>query len=179
MLAIQLCQIAMLDRTDVYCKYYTSQAGGEIPIFRGGQHGAGLGDVLRGILRFIAPIALRGLSTFASSTLQARQNGATFKDAAMGALKPTLGAMGQSFQEQQSAASQRGKGIRHLLSRQSGNGVVRSTLFSGEHGVPFDVGDVYKSRLSSGVKRKHKRTGKKRTAKRSRSSSPDNRKLNF
>ena len=152
----------MLDRTAIYCKYYASQAGGELPVFRGGQHGAGLGDVFRGILRFIAPIALRGISTFANSTMQAREQGATFKDAALGALRPTLGAMGQSFRQQAAAnsASQGGSGLRRVMARQSGCGVVRSSLFSGERGVPFGRSDVYKSQGLPGNKRK--RTSKKK-----------------
>ena len=59
-----------------YCKYYQSQRGGEIPVFRGGsQSGAGLGDILRGLFRFLMPVALRGISSFAGSTLAVAQAG--------------------------------------------------------------------------------------------------------
>jgi hypothetical protein len=124
------------DRTAAYCKYYAKQHGGEYPVFRGGQHGAGLGDILRGIFRVIAPVALRGISTFASSTLQARDKGASFKDAARSAIAPTFSAITDSFANQ----------------RQAG-GAMQSTLFGGEHGVPFASTRAYKSG------KKRKRTG--------------------
>ena len=170
----------MLDRTAIYCKYYASQAGGELPVFRGGQHGAGLGDVLRGILRFIAPIALRGISAFANSTMQAREQGATFKDAALGALRPTLGAMGQSFRQQAAAnsATQGGAGLRRAMARQCGSGVARSSLFSGEHGVPFGKDDVYKSHGLAGTKRK-RINKKKHTTKHRKSSKSEDAAYNF
>lgn len=60
-------------------------------MFRGGfQSGEGLGDFFRGLLRHIAPIALRGISAFAGRTLDAHQKGSTLKDAAKQALLPTL-----------------------------------------------------------------------------------------
>ena len=89
-----------------YCAYYQHQLGGQtggaiggqMRVFRGGlQSGAGLGDVLRGLFRFLAPIALRGLSTFANSTLTAHQAGIPLALAAKGAILPTLSAVsGQS-----------------------------------------------------------------------------------
>ena len=47
-------------QTNLYLAYYRSQSGGNLPAFhgaRGGQSGAGLGDILRGIWRTIFPIA--------------------------------------------------------------------------------------------------------------------------
>ena len=62
-----------------YCAYYDSQMGGaQLRVFRGGiQSGAGLGDILRGVLRFLVPIALRGLGSFAGRTLLGTQAGKT------------------------------------------------------------------------------------------------------
>lgn len=142
-------------RHSTYCKYYSSQLGGEIPIFRGGQHGAGLGDILRGILRFIAPVALRGISSFANSALQAREGGASFKDAARGAIAPSLSAMADSIR--------------------SGGGGYRQAggaMFRGEQGVPFANAIAYKSTRKrpaseaghSGKKKKARRTSKKKKA---------------
>jgi transposase-like protein len=128
----------VLDRSAAYCDYYKRQQGGDIPIFRGGQHGAGLGDILRGILRFIAPIALRGISTFAGATMAARDKGASLPDAARSAIAPALGVMASQFQN---SAQQVGQG---------------DTLFDGEQGVPYkkhvtfdpNVDEhVYKSKL--------------------------------
>ena len=77
-----------------YCTYYQTQMGGELRVFRGGlQSGAGLGDVLRGLFRFLAPIALRGLSTFAGNTLAAHQAGVPLAYAAKGAILPTITAV--------------------------------------------------------------------------------------
>ena len=81
---------------DVYIRYYKNQQqGGSVPVFRGGRHGqqgAGLGDIFKGIFRFLAPIALRGISSFASNTLRAQQEGVPFGEAAKAALLPALGA---------------------------------------------------------------------------------------
>ena len=119
----------MADRSTAYCQYYKSQLGGEIPIFRGGQHGAGIGDILRSILRFFAPVALRGISTFATNTMQAHERGSSLKDAARGALRPTISAM-------LSAGAQR--------MPQTGAG-HSSALFKGLNGIPFEIDqDEYK-----------------------------------
>ncbi len=107
-------------RSAAYCQYYDRQRGDEIPVFRGGQHGAGIGDVLRGILRFIAPIALKGITTFASSTIAARDKGASLADAARSAVAPSLTAM----------AGQLAGNIQH--------GGVLDNIFKGDQGVPHD-----------------------------------------
>jgi hypothetical protein len=91
----------VMDKSAAYCRYYQAQSGGEIPVFRGGrQNGEGLGDILRGIFRFIAPLALRGISKFAGHTLDAHQKGATLKEAAKSALTPTLDSVASGFAEQ-------------------------------------------------------------------------------
>ena len=73
-----------------YCAYYDSQMGGAQPrVFRGGiQSGAGLGDILRGVLRFLVPVALRGLGSFAGRTLLGTQGGKTLGEAAKAAIGP-------------------------------------------------------------------------------------------
>ena len=80
--------------TSDYCSYYTSQLGGQqFRVFRGGlQSGAGLGDILRGLFRFLAPVALRGLSAFAGNTLSAHQAGMPLSAAAKSALGPAISA---------------------------------------------------------------------------------------
>jgi len=116
-----------------YLSYYRHQVGGsvDIPVFIGGQHGEGLGDFFRSVLRFIAPIALRGLSTFASTTQRAHESGASLKDAARSAIGPSLGAMAGAVGES-------------MKNRQAGMGM--SNLFSGEHGVPYaNAKNVYKA----------------------------------
>jgi len=56
---------------DEYVKYYTSQDGGRLPVFRG-QEGAGLGAFLSGMLRrvvpYVHPMLSSGLSSFISGT---------------------------------------------------------------------------------------------------------------
>jgi hypothetical protein len=116
-----------------YCKYYQSQRGGEIPVFRGGtQSGAGLGDILRGLFRFLMPVALRGISSFAGSTLAGTQAGMSLPNAARAAIVPALSA----------AAGPAGPTVSRLVSAfapglvgapsQRGAGV----LLDGENGIP-------------------------------------------
>jgi hypothetical protein len=115
-----------------YCKYYQSQRGGEIPVFRGGsQSGAGLGDILRGLFRFLMPVALRGISSFAGSTLAGTQAGMSLPNAARAAIVPALSA----------AAGSHGPTVSRIVSAiapglaggtQRGGGV----LFDGENGIP-------------------------------------------
>ena len=106
-----------MDPYSAYCWYYEAQSGGELPVFRGGlQSGEGIGDFFRGLLRFVAPIAMRGIKTFAGNVTDAHQKGATLKDAAKGALKPTLGAVASSIGEQlQARNDQAGSGALTLL----------------------------------------------------------------
>jgi hypothetical protein len=68
--------------------------GAQLRVFRGGiQSGAGLGDILRGVLRFLVPIALRGLGSFAGRTLLGHQAGKTLGEAAKAAVGPALSVM--------------------------------------------------------------------------------------
>jgi hypothetical protein len=99
-----------------YCRYYQAQRGGEIRTFRGGsQSGAGIGDILRGVGRFLMPVALRGIGSFAGHMLSGTASGLSLRNAAKAAVIPSL-----------SAAVGLGS------STQSGSGV----LFDGENGIP-------------------------------------------
>jgi hypothetical protein len=125
----------IMAHSNPYLKYYHAQVGGtvELPMFVGGQHGAGIGDFFRSVLRFIAPIALRGLSTFATSTMRAHEGGASLKDAARGAVAPSLGAMASA--------------VSGSLNNQSGSGSNVNALFDGDEGVPFANAPVFKRAL--------------------------------
>ena len=84
-----LTEIRMDPQTALYLQYYRDQAGGNLPAFSGarrGQYGAGLGDILRGIFRTVLPIAIRGAASFLGATLQSRDSGSSWKNAALGAL---------------------------------------------------------------------------------------------
>lgn len=143
-------------RVDAYYKYYVSQAGGEFPVFRGGQHGAGLGDIFRTIFRWIAPIAVRGLTTFATNTMKSYDKGSSFKEAAKGAVAPTLGALRDAvtakFQAQQ---------------QQSGSGP--SALFSGDAGVPYAHAGYKRAHVGG---KKHKKSAKRHKAHHSEHTTP-------
>jgi hypothetical protein len=115
---------------EVYVRYYKQQQqGGSLPVFRGGRHdqqeGAGLGDIFRGIFRFAAPIALRGLSSFATNTLRAQQQGVPLGEAAKAAILPALSeaarsAVGQAGGQRRRAAKQRGGKRRAAKKRGAG-----------------------------------------------------------
>ena len=124
-----------------YCKYYESQRGGEIPVFRGGvQTGAGLGDILRGLFRFLTPLALRGMQTFAGNTLAATQAGMPLGLAAKSAILPTISAVaGNAAPAISRIINAVAPGIipggnpsGSRTTQQTGNG----TLFDGENGIP-------------------------------------------
>jgi len=127
-----------------YYQYYKRQYGGEIPVFRGGQHGDGIGDWLRGALRWLMPVAFRGLTTFGARAADAHNSGQSMADAMKAAIRPALSAAAQD-----------------ALSRaQAGSGAQGGgALFSGDHGVPTaSTTAAYKS--SPGGKM-HKKTHKK------------------
>ena len=139
--------------SNAYCIYYTKQNDGDVPVFRGGQHGAGLGDILRSVMRWAAPIALKGLSTFTSSAVDAHGKGSSVKDAAKSAIRPALGAMAQTFASHMQPAQQSGSG--------------HDALFSGVQGLPYQGSSGYKGHGKKSKKRKkeskngvksHKRT---------------------
>lgn len=141
-----------MDRSAAYCRYYQAQSGGEIPVFRGGrQSGEGLGDILRGIFRFIAPLALRGISAFAGHTLDAHQKGATLKDAAKSALNPTLNCVASGFAEQ----LQRGRN-----EQQAGSGVVFRQPWIKKNAAAAHLSVKRKQNVYKRTKRKRRLDGK-------------------
>jgi hypothetical protein len=134
---------------DAYCKYYKGQHGGsaEFPVFVGDQHGEGLGSVFRSVLRFFIPIALRGITSFATNTLQKHNDGAELSEAARSSIMPALGAMASGV-----ANAQSGKGL-----FAGENGV--KALFSGENGISHDrqhqyISEANKTKRSRAKKRK-------------------------
>jgi hypothetical protein len=44
---------------EAYFQYYENQAGGDLPRFHGGQHGYGLGSMIRSLIRRIIPLGSR------------------------------------------------------------------------------------------------------------------------
>ena len=83
-----------MGKEDLYLRYYKAQQGGSFPVFRGSkghQQGAGLGDFLRSIFRTIAPVALKGITSFLGNTSQAHDRGASWKSAAKSSILPALG----------------------------------------------------------------------------------------
>ncbi len=84
-----------------YEQQYRKQNGGTT-VFRGSrrwQRGDGVGEILRGIARFMLPVVLRGASAFAGETLDANERGESLGNAAKGALKPALQAAVQAVAE--------------------------------------------------------------------------------
>ena len=115
------------DKYNAFCKYYESQSGsagqsgGSLPVFVGTQHqyGAGLGDILRGIFRrvapIVAPILKSTLGTFLGETSSALNDGKTYKESVTSALKPSLRTAVQSTIENVQKAQQGGS--RHKRKR--------------------------------------------------------------
>jgi hypothetical protein len=157
-----------------YCAYYESQMGGaQLRVFRGGiQSGAGLGDILRGVFRFLVPIALRGLGSFAGRTLLGAQAGKSLGEAAKAALAPSLGLMAQhavpaasqflrpyfpgATTQQQQQQQQQSQQQREDTSteKQRGGG----SLFDGIEGIPTSSKAIseYKRSAASGREAKRK-----------------------
>ncbi len=130
-----------MDSFKAYCRYYQAQSGGELPVFRGGlQSGEGVGDYLHGLVRSIVPIAIKGVSAFAGNMYDNHQKGATLKDSALAALKPTLSAVAGSIADQLQA--------KEAVKEQAGSGFAR--LKRRAFGLS-QHGDVYKKRK---IKRK-------------------------
>jgi hypothetical protein len=138
-----------MQQNNPFYKYYAAQYGGELPVYRGGrsQGGAGIGDILRSLFRVFAPVALRGIGSFAGRTLDAHSRGIPLGTAAKEAIMPTL----------QSVASQAAPLVSSAFNQavapqsQAGSGV----LLSGVDGVPLP--GAYKRRAIV-----HKKGSKKR-----------------
>lgn len=77
---------------NAYLQHYNIQAGGRYPVFRGTpfQRGDGLGDILRGAMRFLAPIASSIAKTFIKDTATGLSRGSNLKDSAKSAIAPTF-----------------------------------------------------------------------------------------
>ena len=83
-----------MGKEDFYLRYYKAQQCGSFPVFRGRkghQQGAGLGDCLRSIFQTIAPVALKGITSFLGDTSKAHDRGASWKSAAKSSILPALG----------------------------------------------------------------------------------------
>jgi len=95
---------------------YRGQVGGFIPVYAGVpyQYGNGLGDILRGIGRFlipiIAPIAQRAASSFFDSAVSGIREGKSIKEAAKGAIAPTVSETIDAAKSQVMKRIQRGRG---------------------------------------------------------------------
>ena len=76
-----------------YLAHYRNQHGGGMRFFRGGQQGAGIGDIFRRVFRFIMPVATTGLKTFAQNALGGVSAGMPLLNAAKSAIGPTVQAM--------------------------------------------------------------------------------------
>jgi hypothetical protein len=76
-----------------YLAHYRNQHGGGMRSFRGGQQGAGIGDILRRVFRFIVPVATTGLKAFAQNALGGVSAGMPILNAAKAAVGPSVQAM--------------------------------------------------------------------------------------
>ena len=60
------------ERENIYFQLY-NQRGGDFPVFQGAryiQYGNGFGDVLRGFLRHVLPLLVKGAASFLGSLMQ-------------------------------------------------------------------------------------------------------------
>ena len=65
------------ERENIYLQLY-NQRGGDFPVFQGAhyiQYGNVFGDVLRGFLRHVLPVAFKGAASFLWSLMQKREEG--------------------------------------------------------------------------------------------------------
>ena len=80
------------DCQKLYCRYYRNQIGGSLPVFHGAdQYGEGLGDILRGVFRFLLPIVSSAASKFITSQSSGIDAGQSLSQAAKFAILPTVG----------------------------------------------------------------------------------------
>ena len=91
-------------RIEFYKAAFSQKGNGfDFPVFRESssyQYGQGLGDVLRGIVRYIPRVtqflnlvAMKGIQTLLKAGSKAIKEGATVKDVIKSTLKPTVGAV--------------------------------------------------------------------------------------
>jgi hypothetical protein len=128
--------------SNAYCKYYTAQHGGEIPVYRGCQFGAGvgLGDIL---------------STLRNNLTAAQQRG---DPDARGAILGTLKSLAQQAMPRLYDA------LTKPPERQTGSGAGARALLSGEDGVPLPGTSVRKRQHPSGPKHRNSTIKKRRAA---------------
>ena len=91
-------------RIEFYKAAFSQKGNGfDFPVFRGTsryQYGQVLGDVLRGIVRYLPrvtqfhkPVAMKGIQTLLKAGSEAIKEGATVKDVIKSTFKPTVGAV--------------------------------------------------------------------------------------
>lgn len=154
-----------------FLRHYQNQYGSGFPVYRGDrlQSGAGLGSILRGIGRFLFPILAPAAKTFIGSTMEAREQGKSFKEAARSALTPTLQSAISTTTEQiakRMSGPQKGgrrrkrrrrqqtlKNVSHKKQRRGRKRMVRKHM-------------VYKGMFGSGRKHKRQTHRRKRSRKR-------------
>jgi hypothetical protein len=109
-----------------YQQHYRQLQKGGTAVYRGQrrwQRGDGIGDVIRGITRFMLPAVMRGVTAFANETMDANERGVSLGDAAKGALKPALNsamqALGEGFQGRQAGVGKKAEPRRKTGKRRS------------------------------------------------------------
>ncbi len=113
---------ALCNHYEAQCGCSRGQSGGMLPVFSGARHqyGAGLGDILRGIFRRVAPIigpALKStLGTFFGEASSGLNQGKSFKESFQGALKPSMRTALTSTMENFNKSEQEGSGRRRRRS---------------------------------------------------------------
>ena len=90
-------------RIEFYKAAFSQKGNGiDFSVFRGPsryQYGQGLGDVLRGIVRYIRVtqffklVAMKGIQTLLKAGIEANKKGTTVNDVIKSTLKPTVGAV--------------------------------------------------------------------------------------
>ncbi len=71
-----------------YVHHYMT--GGQLPVFAGGQHGDGLGALLKSAGRFLLPIITGSTAKFASETAKGLSEGRSFRDSTKSAIGPAI-----------------------------------------------------------------------------------------
>lgn len=137
-------------QVDTFIRHYRNQHGlGGISVYRGSrlQSGAGLGNILASIGRFLLPIIAPVAKTFIGATMSGTSKGKSIKEAAKEALKPTLS----------SALSATSKQIgRRMANKQQGSGRRRRRTRKGKGSKHRTKSRqlVYKRLIGRGRKRK-------------------------
>ena len=81
------------ERENIYFQIY-NQRGGDFPVFQGAryiQYGNGFGYVLRGFLRHVLPVAVKGAASFLRRLLQQREQEQNRGNAAKESILPVAG----------------------------------------------------------------------------------------